>query len=103
MELEKQQWGKKQPGTSIEEVFKKLDSEMVTKFKKKPKVDEKTEFRMQQSTFKSNVMRNGGYVYNNLRRTTPLNDGKYNVKYNYVFTREKETDFKLRQPSEHNH
>lgn len=45
-------------------------------------------------------MRNGGYVYNNLRRTTPLNDGKYNIKYNFVFTREKETDFKLRQPSE---
>lgn len=31
MELDKKNWGKKQPTSSIEEVFKKLESEITTK------------------------------------------------------------------------
>jgi hypothetical protein len=67
--------------------------------KKKHKVDELTEFKMQNATFKSGVERAGGYVYNNLRRTAPTNDGKYMVKYNYVSRRSPEADIKLREPS----
>lgn len=58
----------------------------------KKKKDEVTEFRMKNATFKSEVPRCGGFVYSNLERTTPLNDGKYNMKYNLVEPRELEAD-----------
>jgi hypothetical protein len=80
-------------------MFKQLDHDMAVKAKSKKKKDVKSEFNLLNATFKSGVERVGGYVYNNLRRTAPQNDGKYMVKYNYVFNRVVDADIQLREPA----
>lgn len=52
--------------------------------------------------FKSCLERGEGHIYSNLKKTTPLNEGKYMIKYGSIKAHTPAADIKLRSKQEVN-